>query len=153
MSAGELALILVSIAQQLKRLEKKEGEVPPEIPVVPGVPVVVVPEVAEPVFDVKYKETNNTVYQEVLKYEVPSGFRVTLKEIALAPDASAQTKAQFRIVVAGAEVKDLRLLTSYSAQWDLRLSEGAKLLIEMKSTDGTTVACNASFSARRVRVT
>lgn len=146
--------LLLSIARQLEQLRKALGE--PQIPGAPQIPpihVTITPEISEPVFDLKHHSMNAQTYEEVFSYTVTKGYKFFLSEFAIAPDTSAQSKALFKVKIGGAEVSDIRLLTSYDMDFrQMQLFEGAVVSLHMKSTDGTTVACNASYNGRRVRV-
>jgi len=112
--ADAIALILITLAQQLKKLYEKLGvPVPPDGEPFPlPLPVTLVPELSEPLFDVQYESTAEQTYQEVFKYTVENG-RVALSEVAIAPDINAKTKAQFLIKIGAAKVDGIRLLTSF----------------------------------------
>ncbi len=154
--ADAIALILVSIALQLKKLYEKLGlPVPPEGEPFPlPLPVTLVPELSEPLFDVQYESTTEQTYQKVFEYKVPDGYKVALSEIAIAPDNNAKTKALFLIKIGAAKVDGIRLLTSFDMDFQqIQLFKGAVISIHIKSTDGTTVACNASFNGRKIALT
>jgi hypothetical protein len=133
-------------------LEAQVGKTPGE-PSIVAVPVTITPEISEPVADIKYFSLADTDYTKVFQYKVEKGYRLYLNDIAIAPDTDCQEKGLFLIKIGSVTIEGIRLLTSWDTSffW-LQLYEGAEVSIYVKSTDGTTIAGNASYSGRRVRV-
>ena len=158
--SGEIALILISLAQQLKM--HAERMMVPGVPGVPGepgvpglpLPVTMVTRPSEVEFDIEIFSTNNTEYIEVLKYTVEKGYVLHLNEVSIAPDTTCKTYGRFMIIVGGKTLKDKRLLTSLTIPWGwLQLHEGSVVGIWVKSTAGAqTVAGNVHFNGRKVLV-
>lgn len=162
--SGAVFLALIGLAQQLKKvaalIEQQAGAGGP-ITVTPGeitlpgiIPVQITPEASEPLLKLPtYYTTDEQEYQEVLKYTVPSNYKVYLQELSIAPDTAAKTKAQFMIHVGAAKVEDIRIQASLTLPWGwLYFGEGTTIGVWIKSTDGTTVGANVSLNGRRIKI-
>ena len=153
--SGEVALLFIALAQQLKQMarliEEQTGMIPPQL--IP-LPVTITPEISEPVFDIKYFSGVQTEYTEIFSYKVPSGYKFYLSEVGIAPeDQNTKAQGRFMIRIAGKEVKDLRLIVPVDVDffW-LQLFEGSVVSVHYKSNNASTVCGNALYSGRLVKV-
>lgn len=97
----------------------------------------------------RYSGVDQT-YQEVAKWTIATDKVGELKHITLLSDA--YTKTHFKITVGAVTyAEDWIILSSIPLVFeDLRLAAGAEVLVEVKSTDGTSIIVDASIVGKEV---
>jgi len=97
----------------------------------------------------RYSGTDTT-YQEVAKWTVATGYIGELKHITLL--SNDYTKTHFKITVGAVTyAEDWIILSSIPLVFeDLRLAAAAEVLVEVKSTDGTSIIVDASIVGKEV---
>lgn len=103
-----------------------------------------------PIVKLKRLSTALTTYAEVVTWTVASGKVGVLGFIEMESDAYVKTKFQLTI---GSTVHftDTQIAASLSLEFpELRLAEGTNVLLEAKSTDGTTINVDGDIIAKEV---
>jgi len=118
--------------------------------VISGTPSVVVSETptGTPISRTGRYSGTSTSYQTVAEWEVSAGKVGNLEEVSLVTDQVAKT--HWRLTVGGVQQWADRLFyTSLSIPWrkvNTQLPAGAKVTLEAKSTDGTSIIADGSIS-------
>lgn len=97
----------------------------------------------------RYSGTDTT-YKTVVSWTVSAGKVGNLKEVSMISDTFAKT--HFKLTIAGVEqFADKLIQASLSLPFpDNRLSPGDVVLLECKSTDGTSIIVDGSITGREV---
>lgn len=99
----------------------------------------------------RYSGTDQT-YQTMEEWTVATGYRGELKEIL--PLSSDYTKTEWKVVIdAVTYCEDTIMLSSMPLIFeDLRLAAAAVVTVSARSTDGTSITCDAAIVAKEVVV-
>ena len=91
-----------------------------------------------------------TEYQPLVSWTVSAGKTGYLSQVSMLSDTYANT--HFRLTIAGSEkFADLLLQAPLTLTYpDLRLDAGATILLEVKSTDATTITADGEIAGKEV---
>lgn len=108
------------------------------------------PEDETPVIDLHRLTTSSTSYGTVASWTVSAGKVGVLGFIEFESDAYVKT--MFQLTIGGTVYfTDVQILASLSLEFpDLRLAAATEVLLEAKSTDGTTVNVDGDIIAKEV---
>ena len=90
----------------------------------------------------------DTSYQTVVSWTVTTGKTGELKEVSMITDQYAKT--QFKLTVAGVEQFEDKVITAPLTLpfTENKLLSGSEVLLEAKSTDGTSINTDGSITGR-----
>jgi len=109
--------------------------------------------VGTPVCELGRYSGTDTTYQTLVSWTVAAGKGGMLKEVAMTcKDATSFDKARFRLTIAGeVQFEDKQIDTGASFPFPPnRLLEGEQVLLEVKSSDGTSITASGSIAGKEV---